>query len=400
MVLFRRLVAVVVVCAFLVQGVFAADAQMTYQHGVDSLYNLDFNLAEADFKTLTTEHPDDPLYWNGMASTIWLKILYDQQKLNIQSFSLKDTFGTGNSKDDVSAADEKRLTDTVAKAMEKADAILKKNPNDVHALYAKGAAYGSLATFHATTKRDYFTANGEAQKARDLHRQVLKLDPNYHDAEMSIGVYNYVVGIIPGWVKVLIGLFIGLRGEGKDVGIHQIENTARLGNQGITDAKMMLLIVYNREGRHEDALKLVDELHAKYPRNFIFEMSRADIFRKLGKQDRANQTYLEIIAKIAAKTNGYDRLRTSAVYYEMAKSQTEQKDFGAVFASYAKVVAPASDATPDERADSHVWMGMILDSQKDHKNAIVHYDAVLGIMNCNPDYKTKAAGFKKNPYKP
>lgn len=402
MVLFRRFAIAAVVCALAVcagaQPIFAADPRMTYQHGVDSLYNLDFNLAEADFKNLTTEQPNDPLYWNGLASTVWLKILYDQQKLNIESFSLKDTFGTSQSKDSLNAAEEKRLYDTVAKAMEKADALLKKNPKDTHALYAKGASYATLATFHATVKREYWKARGEAANAKDLHTQVLKIDPNFHDAEMSVGAYNYVMGILPLPFRLMIGL-VGISGDGKDVGIHQIEDTARMGDQGVTDAKMMLLIVYNREGRHDDALKLIDELHAKYPRNFQFEVSKAQILRKMGKQDRANDTYQEILTKIAAKTNGYERLRSATVYYDLAKSQTEQKNFGAVFESYSRVVAPASDATADERADAHIWMGMILDSQNKRKEALEHYDAVAS-LNCNPSYKDKAADYKRKAYKP
>ena len=75
------------------------------------------------------------------------------------------------------------------------------------------------------------------------------------------------------------------------------------------DAKMLLIIVYNREGRHGDALKLSDELHQKYPKNFLFEMTRAQILRKLGKFDQANDTYQNILKKIAAKSNGYERLR-------------------------------------------------------------------------------------------
>ena len=377
---------------------FAADPPPLFQQGVERLYNLYFDEAESDFKSLTKQYPDDPLDWNSLASTIWLKMLYSQQKLNIESFSLKDTFGTAQSKDDVVAAEEKRLTDTIDTAIGKAEILLKKDPKDTHALYAEGASYASLATFNATVKRSYFTARSQAAKARDFHKKVLSVDPSYHDAEMSIGAYNYVMGILPYGFRLLFGL-VGISGDGKDVGIKQIETTARMGNQGATDAKMMLLIVYNREGRHDDALKLVDELHAKYPRNFLFEMSRAQILRKMGKFDRANETYASILRKVNSKTDGYERLRTSKVYYDLAKSRTEQSDFAGVFAAFSKVVDPASDATPNERADAHVWMGMILDSRNDHTSATEHYNAVMA-LNCKQEYKDRASEYKKRPFQP
>jgi tetratricopeptide (TPR) repeat protein len=395
----RKAAIAVVVCAMLAlveKSVFAADPPPLYQHGVEKLYNLYFDEAESDFKNLTKEYPDDPLYWNSLASTIWLKMLYSQQKLNIESFSLKDTFGTSESKDDVVAAEEKRLTDTIDTAIAKAEALLKKNPKDTHALYAEGASWASLATFNATVKRSYLTARSQAAKARDFHKKVLSIDPAYHDAEMSIGAYNYVMGILPFGFRMLLGI-VGISGDGKDLGIQQIENTAKMGNQGATDAKMMLLIVYNREGRHDDALKLVDELHAKYPRNFLFEMSRAQILRKMGKFDRANETYMTILRKVNSKTDGYERLRTSKVYYDLAKSQTEQSDFDAVFATFSKVVDPKSDATGNERADAHIWMGMILDSQSKRAAALEHYNAVLP-LKCDEVYKDRATEYKRHPF--
>jgi len=394
----RKAAIAVFVCALLANHAFAADPPPLYQHGVEKLYNLYFDEAEADFKSLTKQYPDDPLYWNSLASTIWLKMLYSQQKLNIESFSLKDTFGTPESKDDVAAAEEKRLTDTIDTAIAKAEALLKKNPKDTHALYAEGASYASLATFNATVKRSYLTARSQAAKARDLHKKVLSIDPAYHDAEMSVGAYNYVMGILPFGFRMLLGI-VGISGDGKDVGITQIETTAKMGVQGATDAKMLLLIVYNREGRHDDALKIVDELHAKYPRNFLFEMSRAQILRKMGKFDRANETYASILRKVNSKTDGYERLRTSKVYYDLAKSQTEQSDFNGVFTTFSKVVDPKSDATANERADAHVWMGMILDSQKNHAAALEHYNAVMA-LNCNQEYKDKASDYKKRPFQP
>ena len=377
---------------------FAADPPPLYQHGVEKLYNLYFDEAESDFKKLTKEYPDDPLYWNSLASTIWLKMLYSQQKLNIESFSLKDTFGTAESKDDVATAEEKRLTDTIEKAIAKADALLKKNPKDTHALYAEGASYASLATFNATVKRSYLTARSQAAKARDLHKKVLSIDPAYHDAEMSIGAYNYVMGILPFGFRMVLGI-VGISGDGKDLGIQQIENTARMGNQGATDAKMMLLIVYNREGRHDDALKLLDQLHAKYPRNFLFEMSRAQVLRKIGNYDRATETYMTILRKVNAKTDGYERLRTSKVYYDLGKSQTEQADFNAVLMTYAKIVDSKSDAIPNERADAHIWMGMILDSQNNRPAALGHYDAVMA-LKCDDIFKDRANEYKRRPFQP
>src|SRR5258708_11173889 len=135
---------------------------------------------------------------------MWEKITYDEQKIKIESFSGKGTFGTRESKEGVNPEDEKRLRDTVATAMAKAQAILNKNPKDIHALYAMGIANATMASFESTVKRSYLTAHSRAKTARNLHQQVLKLDPNFDDARLSVGTYDYVIGVIPAFFRLLL----------------------------------------------------------------------------------------------------------------------------------------------------------------------------------------------------
>src|SRR5262252_7673916 len=117
----RILTAVLIVVCGVVHPALAVDPQKTYAEGTDHLYSLDFFQAEEAFRSLTKAYPDNPDYWNALASSYWLKILYDQQKLNIESFSGKDRFGTLDSKDTVSEAAEQQLRDTIDKALAAAE---------------------------------------------------------------------------------------------------------------------------------------------------------------------------------------------------------------------------------------------------------------------------------------
>src|SRR5438552_14154092 len=81
----------------------ATDLQQLYQQSTDALYNLDFNIAQQGYETLTREYPDNPDYWNALASSVWLRILYEQEKLSIEGFS-GNSLGTKDSKDSVNAA--------------------------------------------------------------------------------------------------------------------------------------------------------------------------------------------------------------------------------------------------------------------------------------------------------
>src|SRR5262249_31894454 len=211
-------------CSLAVSGATAADPKFIYDQSTDALYNLDFNTAQHGYEILTHDYPDNPDYWNALAASIWLRIMYDQQKLNVESFS-GSSLGTKDSRDAASPADEKRLRDTIAAAIAKSDVMLKKNPKDIRALYAKGIADATLASFEASAKRSYLSAGSRAKAARDLHQQVLEIDPTFDDARMSVGMFNYVVGVIPGFVRFLL-LPLGIRSAGKELGIQQLETAA------------------------------------------------------------------------------------------------------------------------------------------------------------------------------
>src|SRR6266581_312869 len=87
-IMFRGLpfvVALVFACGVLASAA-TVDPKQLYEQSTDAMYNLDFNTAQHGYETLTRDHPDNPDYWNALASSIWLRIMYDQQKLNVESF--------------------------------------------------------------------------------------------------------------------------------------------------------------------------------------------------------------------------------------------------------------------------------------------------------------------------
>jgi tetratricopeptide (TPR) repeat protein len=373
----------------------AVDPKLLYDQSTEALYNLDFNTAQRGYEALTHDYPENPDYWNALASSIWLHVMYDQQKLNVESFA-GSSLGTKDSRDAIDATQEKRLRETIATAIAKSDAILKKNPKDVRALYAKGISHATLASFEATAKRSYFSAGSKAKTARDLHQEVLRLDPSFEDAKMSVGAYNYVVGVIPAFVRVPLTV-LGIRSAGKDLGIQQIETAAEKGKTTSTDAQMLLIIVYNREKRYNDALKIASELHAKYPRNFMFELGKASTYGKMKRWDDAVHTYEEILGKVQSKKDGYDRLAADRVYYSLGTSNIERLQMNSAIDAFEHVVK-TKDAPPNEKANAYLWMGKIYDSSNDRTKALQQYDAVLA-LNCDSDLKEEAERYKRKPFK-
>ena len=83
------------------------------------------------------------------------------------------------------------------------------------------------------------------------HREVLKLAPDFHDAELTIGLMNYIIGSLPLPAKMLAAT-MGVRGS-KKRGLEALERVAKEGKWARDIARMLLIDLYKREKRCDDA---------------------------------------------------------------------------------------------------------------------------------------------------
>src|SRR5262249_25104207 len=156
------------------------------------------------------------------------------------------------------------------------------------------------------------------------------------------------------------------------------ETAAAKGKNTSTDARMMLIVVYNREKRYDDALKIVSELHMRYPRNFIFEMAKASTYAKMKRWDDEARTYEQILAKVDCRKDGNDRLAEPKVYCLLGNSNVDRLQFDAAIDAFGHVVK-IKDVPTNDKANAHLWMGKIYDSGGQRTLALQQYDAILAL---------------------
>ena len=91
-------------------------------------------------------------------------------------------------------------------------------------------------------------------------------------------------------------------GGGRDRGLQMIEETAARGGESRTDALFALVLVYNRERRYGDALRVLEQLRRMYPRNrlVLLEAGATAVRGKRGAQ--ADALLTEGLALTAADT--------------------------------------------------------------------------------------------------
>src|SRR6201988_2309168 len=217
--------------------------------GSEALYNLDYEGARKIFKEMAVAFPNYPAGSQFLADTLLIEALYQTRRLQASLYNSDSFYSKNEDKADPKLVDQFRTHTRQARQL--VEARLKQNPNDTEALYFFGGIEGLMASFEETVERRHFAALKDGNDAVEKHRQVIKLDPNYRDAEMTIGLYDYTVGALPLPKKIAAG-FLGHRGS-KKRGIATIERVAREGNWVKEDAKTLLILLYTRERRFAEA---------------------------------------------------------------------------------------------------------------------------------------------------
>jgi len=240
--------------------------------GLDALYNIDYDKAERDFKEIVRLLPNHPGGYQLLAARVWIKTLYESRRLQSSLYSNESFYASGDDKVDPKIVTEFR--NLTRQARQLAEAKLKQEPKNVEALDFLANTEGLKASFEEAVERRHFAALRDGNDAVDHHREVLKLDPKYIDAQITIGLYEYVVGSLPLPVKILAGA-TGYRGS-KKRGLAMLEQVAKEGRWAQDDAKSVLILLYTREKRFNDVLTLTRELSAKYPRNYLLRLETAD----------------------------------------------------------------------------------------------------------------------------
>ena len=239
--------------------------------GYEALYNLDYDGARRRFTELARLFPDHPAGPQCIAATVWLQLLNQSWRLKASLYN-NEAYSENREKIDRKLLEEFRNAIRQAKAL--SETRLRKDPSDVEALYFLGAAEGLESAFAAGVERRFMAALRSGSHSVDRHREVLKRDPEYHDAELTIGLYNYVVGSLPMAVKIVAGT-MGYKGSRKR-GLETLERVAKEGKWAKDVSRVLLVDLYKREKRWNDAAAVATDLSRRYPQNYLFKLQIAD----------------------------------------------------------------------------------------------------------------------------
>ncbi|WP_348261172.1 tetratricopeptide repeat protein [Telmatobacter sp. DSM 110680] len=295
-------------------------------------YLLDYPTAVTKFERIHKQHPADPYATAMLLDAVVFQELYRQDLLDT-TFYANDGFLTGKHATDEDPKKRDEIFALADEAVKEADDRIGKNSNDVDALFARGWVRSLRCTYVAMVERGFSSGFRLAGKAKDDCAHVLQIDPEYIDAKLVVGVYNYVVGALPLPFKFLIG-FVGITGS-KTKGMEMLRDDANRGPATSVEARTVIALFLRREGKYKEAIDVVRNLKKQYPRNYLFCLEEANLRKDAGEGMGAVYAYEEIVSD-NAKPDYFSEARLELAYFGLGDALRGQRHYAEAAAAYEK----------------------------------------------------------------
>ncbi|MHB1795631.1 MAG: hypothetical protein ACYCPO_11755 [Acidobacteriaceae bacterium] len=368
----------------------APEVQAAYQH----FYDLDYANAQARFEKIAAERPTDPMAVDYVLNNAVFRELYRLDLLDTTLY-VEDGFLSGKHPVVENRQATRQIQALYQRAVDLSNRRLAANPNDADALFARGFATSLETIYIGMVEKKYVTALHLASASRKDDDAVLRLDPNYVDCYLIVGVHEYVLGSLTLPLKVLAGL-VGIHGS-KSKGFKDLERVGQYGIVNSVSARTSLAIFLRREAQYPKAQEVIDGLQRQYPHNFLFALEHANLLKDSGQGMRAIAAYQALLRLATAPGGYYPDPHLEMAYYGLGEAARGQRQISQAAIAYESATAQPT-ASPLMKRRAHLAAGEMLDLLGRRAQAKQQYDAVLA-LGTESDQAERAAKFETSPYR-
>jgi hypothetical protein len=335
-------------------------------------YNLNFDAALKIQEQVAQQHPNDPMAWNYILTTIIFRELYNQDLLDTTYYA-HNSFLTIKREVDVPQAARDRIEELTSKVFQLTNSELAANPNDADALFARGYAKGMHAVFITLVDHAYAAAARQGYSARNDSEAALKIDPQYADAWMAVGIQRFAVASLPGWLRFIVG-FMGVGGNKKE-GLADLRKSADQGIVTPIESRTILSLFLRHDGQYPAALTVERGLAQQYPHNYIFCLEVANLLKDEGHGLEAIAAYKQVLDD-THKPNYFVDPRLQLAWFGMADTQRGYNMIKDAAYGYTQA-AQQSNSSDWLRKRAELSAGQMYDLLSQRSEAIKMYQQVL-----------------------
>ena len=361
--------------------------------GYAHFYNLDYDGALTRFNAVIQAHPQEPIAYAYALQALIFRELYHQDLLDTTYYA-HDSFLTTQRRVDIPEATRQRAESLANQVMTLTDERLKKNPQDKNALFARGYARGLHAAYITLADHSFFAAARQGLAARNDSETVLKIDPDYADANMAIGIQQFAVASLPRMVRMMVGI-AGVGGN-KEKGLNLLRISAEKGVITSVESRTTLSLFLRHDGRYPEALAMEHALAVQFPHDYLFRLEEANLTKDEGNGPGAIAIYRQVLAD-ARRPGYFVDPRLQMAWFGLADTERGQNDVENAAKHYLEA-ADQPDSSDWLRKRAQLNAGEMLDLLHDHTGAVAQYQKA-GAAGGDQSQADMARKLIKTPYR-
>jgi tetratricopeptide (TPR) repeat protein len=301
----------------------------------EHFYNLDYEGALTRFEAIQKANPQSAIATGYILMVLIFRELYHQDLLDTTYYA-HDSFLTSKRNVPVPQATRDRIEQLTSSAIAMADQQIKDNPNNANAYFARGYARGMHAAFITLVDHSYVAAARQGLASRNDSEQTLRIDPDYADAKMAMGIQQFAVASLPRILRIMIGI-TGVTGN-KEKGLDLLREAAAHGLVTDIESRTALSLFLRHDARYPEALAVQHGLAAEYPHDYLFRLEEANLTKDKGDGQAAITTYKKVLED-SRKPDYFIDPRLQMAYFGLADTQRGQNLIAEAAENYLNAAA-------------------------------------------------------------
>lgn len=301
----------------------------------EHFYNLDYEGALTRFEEMQRANPQNPMASNYILMTLVFRELYHQDLLDTTYYA-HDSFLFSKRQISIPKATRDRIEQLTDSAIALCDQQIRNNPNDANAYFARGYARGMHAAFITLADHSWVAAARQGFASRGDSEQALRIDPDYADAKMAVGIQQFAVASLPRFIRIMIGI-TGVTGN-KEKGLDLLRQAAEHGVVTNIESRTALSLFLRHDARYEEALAVQRGLAQQFPRDYLFRLEEANLTKDKGDGPAAIAAYKRVLED-AQKTGYFTDARLQMAYFGVADTLRGQNLIAEAAENYLNAAA-------------------------------------------------------------
>lgn len=359
----------------------------------ERFYNLDYEGALSRFEAVQRANPQSALATDYVLMVLIFRELYHQDLLDTTYYA-HDSFLTSRREVPVPESTRERIESLTYSAIDLCDRRIRADPNDKNAWFARGYARGMHAAFITLVDHSFVAAARQGLAARNDSEQVLKIDPEYADAKMAVGVQQFAVASLPRVLRMMVGI-AGVSGS-KERGLDLLRECAEHGTVNNIASRTALSLFLRHDGRYPEALAVQHGLAEQFPRDYLFRLEEANLTKDQGNAAGAIAAYRRVLED-ARKPGYFIDPRLQLTYFGLADTQRGQNDLASAAQNYV-LAAMQPNCSDWLRKRAQLNAGQMNDLLHRRDEAVALYQ-LAGMGEGDQSQAESARRYLKAPYK-